>query len=408
MEKKISVIVPIYRVEKYIRQCIESIANQTYKNLEIILVDDGSDDMCGEICDTYAKMDSRIRVIHKENGGADEARKAGIQIATGKYIGYVDGDDWIEPEMYQKLMYYITEYHVDIVESGVIDSWEDVEKNRVTFLEEGCYKEEKFSEVAGPKIVYSGKFFQHGLFPYLVTKLFLKEKIVKYQMLPEPSNNIVDDAMCAFPCIMEARSLYITHECYYHYRVRNDSAKRLIRNDIAPTVKKCYQDWLVRYRGAKPGDNIERQIQYFTMYLLAAKAMYVFDDSQSDFYLSPFGKIRKTDKIVLYGAGTVGIHLEHYINHVAGGKLIYWADCNYKQLNRSLNVHDPKKITNLKYDYVVISILSATAAESARKDLIALGVPNEKIVWIEQKYIDNPDTLLRKAYFDGKKLLDFR
>lgn len=96
MEDLISVIVPVYNVEKYLNRCIDSIINQTYKNLEIILVDDGSPDNCGKICDEYAKKDSRIKVIHKENGGLSDARNAGINISIGKYITFVDSDDYLE------------------------------------------------------------------------------------------------------------------------------------------------------------------------------------------------------------------------------------------------------------------------------------------------------------------------
>lgn len=97
MDKRplISVIVPIYMIDRYIGICIESILNQTYKNLEIILVDDGGKDRCPEICDLYAQKDSRIKVIHKPNGGLVSARKAGLRKSNGKYISYVDGDDWI-------------------------------------------------------------------------------------------------------------------------------------------------------------------------------------------------------------------------------------------------------------------------------------------------------------------------
>ena len=99
----ISVIVPVYKVEPYLKQCVDSIINQTYKNLEIILVDDGSTDNCGKICDEYASKDNRIKVLHIENGGPAVARNAGLDIATGKYIGYVDSDDYIEPDMYETL-----------------------------------------------------------------------------------------------------------------------------------------------------------------------------------------------------------------------------------------------------------------------------------------------------------------
>ena len=112
--KKISVIVPIYKVEKYIHRCIDSIINQTYKNLEIILVDDGSPDSCPRICDEYAKKDKRIKVIHKENGGLSDARNKGVDIATGDYIAFVDSDDYIHPNMYEVLIYELEKNNSDI------------------------------------------------------------------------------------------------------------------------------------------------------------------------------------------------------------------------------------------------------------------------------------------------------
>ena len=103
-ESVISVIVPVYRVEPYLRTCVDSILNQTFRSLEIILVDDGSDDGCPDLCDKYAAFDHRIRVIHKENGGLSDARNAGLDIASGDYIGFVDSDDWIDPSMYENLL----------------------------------------------------------------------------------------------------------------------------------------------------------------------------------------------------------------------------------------------------------------------------------------------------------------
>ena len=114
----ISVIVPIYNVEKFIKKCLDSIVNQTYKNLEIILVDDGSPDSCGKICDEYAQKDNRIKVIHKENGGLVSARNAGLEIATGDYISFIDPDDWIEKEMYEEMIKIAIEKNVDAVRCG--------------------------------------------------------------------------------------------------------------------------------------------------------------------------------------------------------------------------------------------------------------------------------------------------
>lgn len=117
--EKISVIVPVYNVEKYIHKCVDSILNQTYQNIEVILVDDGSPDACGSICDEYAKNDSRVIVVHKENGGLSDARNAGLDIATGEYIAFVDSDDWIEPDAYEYLIKNAIRYKVKMAVGGV-------------------------------------------------------------------------------------------------------------------------------------------------------------------------------------------------------------------------------------------------------------------------------------------------
>ena len=113
-QPKISVIVPVYKVEKFLDRCVESIVGQTYKNLEIILVDDGSPDSCPAMCDKWAEKDARIKVIHKENGGVSSARNAALDAATGDFIGFVDSDDWIEPDMYKLLLQRTTETGKDI------------------------------------------------------------------------------------------------------------------------------------------------------------------------------------------------------------------------------------------------------------------------------------------------------
>lgn len=131
MERKplISVIVPVYKVEALLPRCVASIRSQTYENLEIILVDDGSPDNCGSLCDAYALEDSRIKVIHKPNGGLSDARNAGIDIAQGEYLGFVDSDDWIEPDMYAVLMETALREDVKLVCGGRYDVYEDVQRS---------------------------------------------------------------------------------------------------------------------------------------------------------------------------------------------------------------------------------------------------------------------------------------
>lgn len=401
---KISIIVPIYRIEPYLEQCIQSIRNQTYKNIEIILVDDGSDDCCPQICDYHAQADKRVKVIHKKNGGLDSARKAGMLVASGKYVGYVDGDDWIEPIMYEKLLKYIQMYDVDVVESGVIDSWTNIERKRPPYLPEGCYKDKDFIENVESKILYAGVFFEHGISPYLWCKLFLKEKIMKYQMMQGITNERFNVTMLSLPCIAESRRVYISHDCYYHYRVRNDSLKRECREQEVTKIFTCYPDFYARFKGTRLCSKDDKQIKYYAMYWLLLKAPYIFDNPQSENIMIPFGGIDKKDRVILYGAGVMGIHLYSYIQSIKESRIICWVDRNYEDLQSTLNVKNPKEIKNCEFDYIVIAILRESAVKSAEQDLIDLGVSKEKILWIEQKYIENPELLLSEVKWKGKTL----
>lgn len=144
----ISVIVPIYNVEKYLNRCIKSIVNQTFKNLEIILVDDGSSDKSPEICDEWAKKDKRIKVFHKKNGGLSDARNVGLKAAFGKYIGFVDSDDWIADKMYEKLLQSINETHSQIAACSVEMIWENTKKRKMLTPQINCVMEREEAQKA--------------------------------------------------------------------------------------------------------------------------------------------------------------------------------------------------------------------------------------------------------------------
>lgn len=122
---KISVVIPVYKVEKYLERCVNSVRNQSYENLEIVLVDDGSPDHSGEICDKLAKDDKRIKVIHKENGGLSDARNAGIEAATGDYVAFIDSDDWYDPDMLALLHRLSREHNAEIAECSYRSVWKD-------------------------------------------------------------------------------------------------------------------------------------------------------------------------------------------------------------------------------------------------------------------------------------------
>lgn len=156
----VSIIIPIYKVEKYLKRCVESVLEQTLSDLEIILVDDGSPDQCPEICDEYVKLDTRVKVIHKENGGLSSARNAGMRIATGKYIFFLDSDDWLEKDGMQTLYETAEKYQVDFVRYRAIRSgWPGMEENapcmveEIRELQEGLYDKKRIINEIYPRLL---------------------------------------------------------------------------------------------------------------------------------------------------------------------------------------------------------------------------------------------------------------
>ena len=199
----ISVIVPVYNVEKYLGKCVDSILAQTYENLEIILVEDGTRDGCGAICDAYAAKDPRVRVIHKENGGLSSARNAGMDIARGEYFGFVDSDDWIEPETYETLLNLAEKYDADLVSGSRYDVAEPTGERTLGLHHE---KEECISamEMLGRVFVWDGcdsaawdKLYRRHLFADIRYPLGMySEDIAIFYKLMEKANRV---ALCPKP-----------------------------------------------------------------------------------------------------------------------------------------------------------------------------------------------------------------
>lgn len=212
---KFSIIVPVYNVEQYIRQCIESVLSQTYADFELILVDDGSPDNCGKICDEYAVLDSRIKVIHKLNGGLVSARQSGTEFATGDYIVCLDGDDWLSPIYCERVVSVVTKYNSDIVIFGAIYATKDDEKYVYPQEKEGFYNK-KDIEKFFPYLIEDkkGKYFS----PSIWNKVYKRTLYSKLQLCVDKRIKIGEDHCLTKPCMYKADSLYILNECLYYYR----------------------------------------------------------------------------------------------------------------------------------------------------------------------------------------------
>lgn len=217
MEEKISVIIPAYNIEQYIGTCLDSVINQTWTNLEIIMVDDGSTDDTVKITEIYAKKDHRIKVIKKENGGVTSARLTGVQEATGEFIGFVDGDDIIESDMYERLLKNAQNYHADISHCG----YQMVFPNRVDYYYNTGRLVQQDGK-AGLKDLLEGSFIEPGLWNKLFHKTLFHSLLHKFCMDLSVKNN--EDLLMNFYLFREANSSVFEDFCPYHYLVRKGSA----------------------------------------------------------------------------------------------------------------------------------------------------------------------------------------
>lgn len=219
-----SIIVPIYKVQKYLAQCVDSIINQSYKNIEIILVDDGSPDNCPQICDEYAELDTRVKVIHKQNGGSGSARQAGAVIAAGKYIACVDGDDWISETYFERFAKIIAIEKPDIICCGMILTSEIGEIKCPFKMQTGLYTRRNIENKIFPVLIEreDGAYFS----PSVWAKVFKKEIYRPQQLVVNPAIKIGEDNACVKPCIYRAQTLYIIEDCLYYYRQNQTSITR--------------------------------------------------------------------------------------------------------------------------------------------------------------------------------------
>ena len=207
----ISIVVPLFKVEPYLRQCLDSILRQTYRSLEILLIDDGSPDECGQICEEYKRRDSRIAVIHTENKGLSAARNVGRKAATGNFIGFVDSDDWIEPDMYEKLLHRIEETNADISACGF---WIELGEHQI---------ERQLDET-----VYSVADKMHALLyekiPNNVWNKLYRRELFQDLYFPEGMN--YEDVAIMHRIVDRAGKIATIGEVKYHYRVRSDSISK--------------------------------------------------------------------------------------------------------------------------------------------------------------------------------------
>ena len=226
---KLSVIVPVYNTEKYLRECVDSILAQTFTDFELILVDDGSTDGSGPICDDYAAKDQRVRVIHQENGGITVARKSGVRIARGEYVTFVDSDDWIDRTMYQTML---AQGSADIVICNMIRARRNGMSELNCCVNPGWYDKQKLTDHFYPVMLFDFDRCQPSVHPSLCNKL------IRCEIIRNVINHVADgitygeDALCSYACMLDAAVIHVIDQGLYYYRENPQSVCNVYNKDM--------------------------------------------------------------------------------------------------------------------------------------------------------------------------------
>lgn len=381
---RISVIIPIYNGETYIKRCLDSILQQTLKEIEIICVDDGSTDSTYEILREYQKKDDRIIILRQDNQGAHVAKKRGIEAANSEYITFVDSDDWIEPFLLENMLIKIAGtdmvsccYYVETVGGYEIKRGDDFEhgvienvKTNVPFLSRAIYDRDK-----------------HMLRPFsyiLCNKLFRREILVEAVNRISSVLRVSEDALLLYRYLFLCKDITISDIAGYHYCYNGSSVTR-----------KLYSGWL-RDMGAfyvemeqmikEEGIHIlSEQLQHWTT-LNACHGlnnqMWENDAIWIPQYIADLSDV-KNKKVVLYGAGRAGMDIYRQMRHF-NYDVVAWLDWCYKDFEcTEYKVMPPESIKEISYDIVYVAVASSNVAENIKQYLLGMGVELERIYWQE-------------------------
>ena len=395
MKMLISVIVPIYNVASYLERCIDSICKQTYKDLQIILVDDGSQDQSGTICDKYKELDSRCEVIHKGNGGLVSARKAGLKLARGQYVLNVDADDWIEEEAVEKLVDLANINDADIVCAAHYCDYGATTKKMFNKLQSGSY--ESYSDKAG--LLSKSGIYQFQVTPYLWSKLIRKSILEKTQFDVDERISLGEDVAVVFPALLQARRFYVTDYAAYHYVQRIGSITYKIHSD---ELQK--DTWLIRclYQSILSQKDVElltQQLNQYAKLILLTRKIDWFDRNEFSRILIPFGGIVPKGKAIVYAAGKFGESIYRYLMGISSIQVFAWVDQNYsmyQELGLPVNKPTSELLRNPEVDYIFIGVTDGSISASIKDELCELGIDSNKIYTLDKNFVSDENNVLDK------------
>jgi glycosyltransferase involved in cell wall biosynthesis len=389
-EDLISVIVPAYNVGSYIERCLKSICAQTYNNLEIIVVDDGSTDNTYDVAKIIAEQDERIILISQSNKGTTAARNKAINSAHGKYVGFVDGDDWIEPDMYEVLYEGCIQNNAEIcVGRFFLDKGESSNVAVERSFSKGIIT--KQSGVMPHHIIYSDDFLLKGLTPNLCDKLFLTDFIKEFQKNVDERTVFAEDDLCVYAALLGAESVVVLDKPIYHYCIRDDSLTQKTDEQYFEKISFFYKQMKKVFDSHIESDLLNNKLDRYMAELIIRGLNRSFEYGRIvAFFQPPYQKLigRGVRNVIIYGAGDVGQDYNYELRRL-GYNVIAWCDKRWEELRKQgMSIEPPEKISDYAFDAVIIAVESNGLSERIKKYLIDdLGIAEDKVVSEEPKKI---------------------
>lgn len=375
----LSVIVPIYNSEKYLKKCIDSILSQTLYEIELLLVDDGSTDGSGLICEEAEKKDSRVVYIKKEHTGPIDTRRVGLNHSTSNYITYVDSDDWIEIDSFERMKPYMCE-EIDVIKYCIVVDFNDrdsaIKKNT---YKKGKYLRKQIETEIFPTLVWSVKNESEGVSSSLCDKIIKKEILEKsFSLAVGLDYHYCEDSTITFPMYRWVESLIITDEVLYHHCKYDQGMSSYIKSiDYFDNLYKWYKHLM---NNMDYIDNYVRQIEEIYVAAMYPRLLMYEDRPDKVNRMFPFKKVSPNSKVVIWGYGVVG---RTYVRQLCMSdycQKTWIVDRNWKEYTED-GVMAPQKVIELKADYIVIAIWKDDIRNSVKNELISWGIDEKKIIW---------------------------
>ncbi len=371
----ISIIIPVYNVKEYLIECVESVISQSYREIEIILVDDGSTDGSGEICDMFAQKDQRVRCIHKKNEGLVSARAIGAQYARGSYVINVDGDDWIEESRIQNIVDVIKD-DIDII---YLRGWYKEYEGRSELSEQeakiGIYSSLEFLEGMTNLTVC----FKREINPSLCCSAIRRELYTKVQKAIDSRLSMGEDITTMFLCALEAEKIISIDEPSYHYVQRPKSINHTLCERDIYKLKLMYLCLKKELDCRNVTEIMYRRIAFIISRLLASVGDKSFFGCEKNF-LFPYISIIPGSRIIVYGAGDVGGKLVDFLQQSKDYNCSGWIDkYSHGKVINSIVSEPIAAIEKKEFDFIAVAIVSSDISQNVKRDLMILGVPESKI-----------------------------